>query len=550
MLNDMTIKARLTMLVCVTMVISVIVAMSAYVGISNLEAATKDISERRMHLVRSINKSMYAIADNRAQLMRAMQHDPANPASKLHDHPLSKHLDTIAGSKTKIDENFADMEKLTHSEEGIRLLGEFKEARNTYVSEGLLPGVQAVKDGKFDEASILLSKKVNPLLDVVIEKGHACANHEDEASKNAYETAMSSVHTAEILLLGGVVFMLLVSGGLGYSIIVGLSRSTNEIRDVMSRTATDGDLSRRVLIYGNDEVAQAAKAYNSLLDGFSAIIRQVSSSANTVSSTAANLSSASLQITQGSQAQSEAAASTAAAVEEITVSIHSVASNTDDVRRLSEQSLQQTQLGNQNVHSMVGEISRVQDAVQLIAGSVKEFVDSTRSIAGMTQQVKDIADQTNLLALNAAIEAARAGEQGRGFAVVADEVRKLAEKSAQSANEIDRVTNSLNKQSSHVEETVQSGLRSLAATQEQVERVSTVLSEAGALVEQSNHGVSDIASSVHEQSSASTQIARNVEKIAQMSEENHAAVNSNTQQIVRLEELSRELQSAVCRFKA
>jgi methyl-accepting chemotaxis protein len=192
----------------------------------------------------------------------------------------------------------------------------------------------------------------------------------------------------------------------------------------------------------------------------------------------------------------------------------------------------------------------VQEAVNQIAGSVKEFVESTRAIAGMTQQVKDIADQTNLLALNAAIEAARAGEQGRGFAVVADEVRKLAEKSAQSASEIDKVTNALNQKSSHVEATVQGGLRSLLATQEHVERVSAVLTEAGESVTKSSSGVSDIASSVSEQSLASTEIARNVEKIAQMSEENHAAVNSNARDIVRLEGLARELQTAVGRFKA
>lgn len=132
---------------------------------------------------------------------------------------------------------------------------------------------------------------------------------------------------------------------------------------------------------------------------------------------------------------------------------------------------------------------------------------------------------------------------------MADEVRKLAEKSAQSANEIDRVTNSLNQKSTHVEATVQSGLRSLAATSEQVERVSSVLTEAGELVEQSSQGVSDIAASVNEQSLASNEIARNVEKIAQMSEENNVAVESNTHEIVRLEQLARELQSAVSRFK-
>jgi hypothetical protein len=156
MLSNMTIKARLTMLVSVIMVISVVVAAFAFIGMSNLQTATEDIAVRRVPLIRSVNKLMYVMADNRAQLMRAMQHDPANPASKFHDHPVSRHLDAIVENNAKIEEYLSGMERETHSEEGRRLLGEFQVARTVVVNEGLQPGVQAVKDGQYNEAAIIL----------------------------------------------------------------------------------------------------------------------------------------------------------------------------------------------------------------------------------------------------------------------------------------------------------------------------------------------------------------------------------------------------------
>ncbi|TXT25079.1 MAG: methyl-accepting chemotaxis protein [Gallionellaceae bacterium] len=390
---------------------------------------------------------------------------------------------------------------------------------------------------------IALNAPLNEALDGLIEMQRRDSEELHEESTASF-TAARTVSIA--LILAG----LILGGALGFSIIRGIHRSVGELRGVMVKMSADGDLGARAKVYGRDEIGEAATAFNGLIEGFANIIRQVLSNADTVSGTAAQLSASSRQIAHGSLTQSEAAASTAAAVEEITVSINSVAENTEDVRKLSEQSLERTEQGNQSVTAMIGEIHSVQDAVNQIAGSVKEFVDSTRAIAGMTQQVKEIADQTNLLlALNAAIEAARAGEQGRGFAVVADEVRKLAEKSAKSASEIDGVTNSLNQKSAHVESTVQIGLRSLQATQEQIGRVSAILAEAGAAVTKSSGGVSGIAASVAEQGKASTEIARNVEKIAQMSEENHAAVESNAGEIARLEHLARELQGAVGRFR-
>jgi methyl-accepting chemotaxis protein len=549
MLGKMTIKTRLILLVSAIMAVMVLNEALSYYANAKLQSAMQDIAGRRILLIRLANRIMFTLADQRAEVMAALQHDPASTTFKQLDHPISKHLDKMAENKTRLDEYFADLERNTRSEAGKAAAKELSDARNTFVNEALQPTIAALKDEKWNEAEHLLLTKINPLNAVALEKGRAIAAHEDESAKHALEAATASAQNMEYLMLFGMLLALVVAVGLGYSIISGIERSTRDMGDTMTRTAADGDLTRAIPVHGSDELAQAAKAFNSLMSSFRQTIHQVHESAETVNTTATQLSASSAQITQSSQVQSEAAASTAAAVEEITVSINSVAANTEEVRNLSDQSLQQTRQGNQSVTEMISEIQSVQDAVNQIAGSVQEFVDSTRAIAGMTQQVKDIADQTNLLALNAAIEAARAGEQGRGFAVVADEVRKLAEKSAQSASEIDQVTNTLNQKSSHVEATVQEGLHSLQATQEHIERVSAVLVEAGEAVTKSSHGVSDIAASVSEQSLASTEIARNVEMIAQMSEENHAAVNANSQDIVRLEKLANELQAAVGRFK-
>jgi methyl-accepting chemotaxis protein len=198
----------------------------------------------------------------------------------------------------------------------------------------------------------------------------------------------------------------------------------------------------------------------------------------------------------------------ATAVEEMAATATEISRTAQQAAQRADESNTKSQIGNQGISSLVGDMDLLENAVKTMASGMEQFVGFTQEINKLTTIVKDIAQQTNLLALNAAIEAARAGEAGRGFAVVADEVKKLADKTAQATSEIEQVTSTMNALSGQVSAGVGTSLERLSKSVSTLESVAGSLSDANAVVRDVNDRVHQIATAAEEQGVVSAEMAR------------------------------------------
>ncbi|HZX32538.1 MAG TPA: methyl-accepting chemotaxis protein [Rhodocyclaceae bacterium] len=362
----------------------------------------------------------------------------------------------------------------------------------------------------------------------------------EEANRTAERVYWTIVPLLVVVALINVALVLLLSSSLRKSLDAMLQRLS---------LLREGDLTQRLPATGKDELSRISEAVNYFAGEMQTIVRSINGDSRELADAASLLADTARQVADGSAQQSDSASTTASAIEQMSVSVSSIADTTAEVRQLANASLVDAATGNRSIAELQAELAKVQSDVTAIADHVREFVHSTEAIAGMTQQIREIADQTNLLALNAAIEAARAGEQGRGFAVVADEVRKLAERASQSAGEITTVTADLTGKSALVDHSVEGGLHSLATGMEFVGRLSDIMAHTNQSVEKTTAGVDDVTASILEQKTASAEVARNVELIAQSAESNRHASQESLQASLRLEQLATSLKAEVDRFK-
>ena len=331
------------------------------------------------------------------------------------------------------------------------------------------------------------------------------------------------------------------------SSIIGPIRALHQ---TLSLVQQNNDLTRRMEVSGKDEIAQAGEAFNLLMGSMQNIIHNISENAERVRQSAHKVATATTQVTSSSLSQSEAAASMAATMEQMTVSIDQVAEHASEAHNSSLQNGELSSRGSGVILQVVDDMRRIADTVNQSSAIIQDLGKQSDEIFSIVQVIKDIADQTNLLALNAAIEAARAGEQGRGFAVVADEVRKLAERTSQSTQIIAEIVGKIQSGTQNAVSSMEGGVAQVNQGVELAGQAGDAINQISAGAQRVSHVVSDISNAIREQSLASSDIAHNVERVAQMSDENHAAAEETASTARNLEDLAAELESTVAMFKA
>jgi methyl-accepting chemotaxis protein len=329
----------------------------------------------------------------------------------------------------------------------------------------------------------------------------------------------------------------------------GILRPIRELARTMSQAANENDLTLRITIKTHDEIGETSQAFNKMLEKFQASIGQVNGSSTQIATASEEMSAVTLQTTQGIQEQQSQTEQLATAMNQMTATVQEVARSAAEAANSATKASAESDTGHQVVNTAADTINTLSESIHRASSAIQKVEGDSEQIGTVLEVIRGIAEQTNLLALNAAIEAARAGEQGRGFAVVADEVRTLASRTQEATLEIQQTIESLQ---AGTKEAVKLMDESREHSQHGVEQTSKAgealmgIVNAVAIINDMN---TQIASAAEEQGAVAEEINRNVVSISQIADQTTQGAERTDHASGDLARLATGLQTLVAEFK-
>ncbi|HZX33580.1 MAG TPA: methyl-accepting chemotaxis protein, partial [Rhodocyclaceae bacterium] len=546
--------ARLSLRARLWGAMGVMVALMVAMGIINLsglaDSNTRLESMYRQQLIPSnaISRAMFLLGDNRSQVMLGLQHDPGNPNSKLHDHPLSTHIDATLKNREEINKELEALKQMVLSDKEKALLDKFAETRERFSKEGVNVARGLLANGEYVKANEVLLTKINPLYKEMKADGDALIKAIADNAEHAYGEAGERYQTVRNLSIASTLIAALIAAIGGWLLVAAIVGPIRRAIGHFERIA-EGDLTDDIDVSGRDEAGLLLSNLAIMQGALKAMLDDVSTASTTIDNHCAHLEGQMRYVTEKSIEQQSSVESVAAASEEFSQSVQEVAANARETADAAKESQSLLADSNENIGESMRATNRVVEAVQASSETINELNRSIQKIGEITNVISEIAGQTNLLALNAAIEAARAGEQGRGFAVVADEVRKLAERTtastadiAATVHEIQSVTRQAVSGMDTAAREVETGIGKLRESVAGLEGIT----HSSQRVTQMSESISDAA---RQQGIASEEVAVSMQRITDLIEHNTESAKAASQAVEELLTTAHHLDAIIKNFE-